>query len=292
MRTLILAILLTLCLCDPLITKELIEKVTAEATFEATKYEENVFKGMDTEEIMQEITSWADTEELPPMELKATKNEKAISWEGANCEHEIKNQGECSGASFAIAVAGMISDRCCLKGKDHGWLSSMELVSCSKENYGCAGGWPQWAVKYSVENGLVDEKCYPYSGKMEDCPIKCKNGGDWKSAHVCKCTNPVALVRLDDVKAALADGPVVVTFEAYDDLFTYKSGIYCHTTGKFRKLMSARVLGYSEEGQPHLILAASLGTAFGDQGKVKMCTTCCGLFGKYEKGNVACTPVP
>ncbi len=299
--TLLLLSLFSPCLAEPFITKELLKNVAKTANWQATTYEDNVFKGMHKDEVTQQqqqpIIVWAD-DDVPTATKRAadvhSENVASINWleKGANCVHDIKTQGECEGASFAFSIAGMISDRCCLRGKDHGWLSTMEILSCSRDNYGCTGGWPAWAMQYTVDNGLVDEACYPYVGLNEACPNKCKTNKDWKASHVCKCANPVTLPTLESVKAALVNGPVVVTFEAYDDFFAYKSGIYCHQAGGFQRLLSARVVGYSEETQPHLILAMSFGPNFGEKGYVRMCTTCCGMFGKYEKGNVACDPTP
>jgi len=295
MRILGVILLLAICLAEPLIKKDFLKKLRKTVPWEVTDYENNVFKGLSVEDFQDKAdlpSIVLDLEDLPSQK-KSEMDPNAINWikKSASCIHEIKNLGECEGGSYALAVAGMVSDRCCLKGKDHGSLSAMELLSCSGDNYGCAGGWPAWAVQYAA-NGLVDELCYPYSGRNEECPKKCKNGKDWNAMHVCKCSGAVALRSLADVRTALDQGPVVVTFEAYDDLFAYKSGIYCHTVGGFKRLISARVIGYSEDPQPHLVLAMPFGPLFGEKGFVRMCTTCCGMFGKYEKGNVACTPAP
>ena len=286
MRALSLAILLVMCMAEPLIKKEMIERVKKIAKWTPAEYAENIFKGMTAEE-MQQGQNLPPTADYPAQETVASESQGNVQ-AGASCIHEIRDQKSCVGGSFAFAVAGMLSDRCCLKKKDYGWLSPMELVSCDNKNYGCAGGWPQWAANYTVVNGLVDEKCYPYTGNNEDCPKKCKDGQVWATARPCKCVNPKTLRTLDEVKAALVNGPVAVTFEAYDDFFLYKSGIYCHKEGAFKRLISGRAVEYKDGPEPFINIAMSYGTGFGEQGFVRMCLTCCGLFNKYEKGNVAC----
>lgn len=93
---------------------------------------------------------------------------------------------------------------------------------------------------------------------------------------------------LDGLKKMLVNGPVAITFEAFDDFFNYKSGVYCFTTGKFRKLLTGRVVALNETATPaYMTVAMPFGTKFGESGYVKFCTTCCGLYKKYEKGNVA-----
>ena len=205
-----------------------------------------------------------------------------------NCTLPVQNMGDsCFGSSFGFAVAGMVSMRCCQKKKENfGWLSVMELLSCDTENYGCAGGWPIYSTKYTEANGLVPDECYPYNGNNEACPTKCHKGGDFKGSHKCKTVNAQVLKSLDDAKKALENGPIVVSFEAYADFFSYKSGIYCHTTGAFKRVFSLLAVAYTDKPKPHLTLMAPFGEKFGEKGYIRMCTTCCGMFGKYEKGNV------
>ena len=274
-----------LCSAKPLITKELIEEVKQKATWGVTDYEENVFKGIEDEEVTD------DTQE--PFIAKNLRNSPDSSMSQGtsgdfNCTLPIQTMGDaCFGATFAFAVAGMVSMRCCQKKSENlGWLSVMELVSCDTQNYGCAGGWPVYATKYVEANGLVPEICYPYNGNNEVCPTKCKNGGDFKAAHICKATNTQILRSLDDAKRALEKGPIVVSIESYADFYTYKSGIYCHTTGAFKRVISLLATNFTAQPKPHLTFMTPFGEKFGEKGYIKMCTTCCGMFGKYEKGNV------
>ena len=292
MRALSLVVLLllgTMCNAMPLVQKEMIERLKKTGKWEVAEYSENVFKGVAAEDISDDAKPTpvlTRSFEVDSQALRAPQI--APKTQTATCIHEVRDQRNCVGGSFAFAVVGMLSDRCCLKKKDFGWLSTMEILSCDKGNYGCAGGWPLWAANYTAINGLVDEKCYPYTGNNEDCPKKCKDKQEWTTARPCKCTNLKTLRTVDDVKAALANGPVAVTFEAYDDFFLYKSGIYCHKEGSFKRLVSGRAIEYLSDPEPHLKIAMSYGTNFGEAGFVRMCLTCCGLFNKYEKGNVAC----
>jgi hypothetical protein len=289
MKAIILAILLISCIAEPLIRKELIEELKKSATWKVTEYEDNMFRGIDSEDIEGgQMLTEADAQEFPEQEV--TNTPKELSWVGASCDHGVKGQGdECAAASYAFAVAGMASDRCCLKGTDKGWLSPMELINCDKGTYGCAGGWPADAIEYVKTNGLVDDACYPYNGRTVPCPTKCKNNKDWNTTHSCKCTDPTSIKTYEELKSALANGPAVITFEAFEDFYAYKEGIYCHTSGRFMRLISGRVVAYNDTTTPpHITVAMSLGEKFGEKGHVRMCTSCCGMFGKYTKGNVAC----
>ena len=114
-----------------LITRAFTDYLKRHATWEVVDYEANVFKGWTDDEMkstlgllksepvpLQSDLDLATTSELPP----------SIDWRTqADCVHVIRSQGGC-GSCWAFAVAGMISDRCCLSQQDHGWLSVQELV--------------------------------------------------------------------------------------------------------------------------------------------------------------------
>lgn len=276
-----------LCSATPLITKELLEEVKQKATWTVTDYEENIFKGIEDEDMTADIR---EPSALNSLREPENLDSSMLGSKGEfNCTLPVLDMGDiCFGSSFAFAVAGMVSMRCCATKKENfGWLSPMELISCDTENYGCAGGWPVYAAKYVEQNGLVPNECYPYNGQNEGCPVKCRNGGEFKAAHKCKATNVMTLRSLDDAKKALEKGPVVISFEAYADFFAYKSGIYCHSVGAFKRVVSLLAIRFAAQPKPHLIFMTPYGEKFGDKGYIKMCTTCCGMFGKYEKGNVA-----
>lgn len=273
-----------LCSASPLITKEFIDEVKQKATWKATEYEENVFKGIQNEDITD------DTHEpLIFTQLRQPQStiENTDINAPTNCSLTPQNMGDqCFGSSFAFAVAGMVSMRCCnATGKNEGWLSVMELISCDRDNYGCAGGWPATALKYVEQNGLVPNDCYPYNGQNEACPRVCRNGKNFTEPHKCKIKNIQTIRNLDDAKKALVNGPIIVSFEAYADLFTYKEGVYCHVTGGFKRVISATVVSFETVPKPHLKMMMPFGTSYGEGGFLRMCTTCCGMFTKYEKGN-------
>jgi len=276
-----------LCSAKPLITKELIEEVKQTATWTVTEYEENVFKGIEDEDVTADSKEPLEFNNLRESQIVDDLEFQAKS-EPINCTLPVRDmKDQCFGSSFAFAVAGMASMRCCAKtGENFGWLSIMEIVSCDSKNYGCAGGWPIYSAKYVEANGLVPEICYPYNGNNEGCPNKCKDGTEFKVAHKCKATNVVTLKSLDDAKKALEKGPVVVSFEAYADFFTYKNGTYCHTAGAFKRVISLLAVGFTDKPKPTITFLAPYGPKFGENGYINMCTTCCGMFGKYEKGNV------
>ncbi|KAF5895650.1 cathepsin L1-like, partial [Clarias magur] len=90
-------------------------------------------------------------------------------------------------------------------------LSEQQLVDCSKENFGCNGGWPYKAFKYISKNkGIDTEDSYPYEGRDWYCRFNPATVG-------ATCTGYV-FVRSGDEKAlqeAVATiGPISVAIDA------------------------------------------------------------------------------
>lgn len=53
---------------------------------------------------------------------------------------------------------------------------------------------------------------------------------------------------ISDIMRELLRGPVDATFNVYEDLYSYRSGIYHHVTGSYKGLHSVKVIGYGTEG--------------------------------------------
>jgi len=230
MKILILTILLICCFAEEmLITQESTDYLKQHVTWEVADYEDNVFRGWTVDEF-KDILNQMEPEEIehePLDPFVSLLEPKDVDWtvKRADCIHEILNQGNC-GSCWAFSASGVASDRCCLGKGDQGWLSPQELVSCDKRNQGCGGGWEYWGLDYVHENGLVPLTCYPYVARNEPCPTKCKDGKDWKSAHVCKCKARVDCQGPDAMAKCIQTGPVTAGMYVYNDFMHYKSGIY------------------------------------------------------------------
>ena len=273
MKILILACLLAAVLASPLVvSQDYVEYLRKVVDWEVANYEENVFKGMTLDEVSAML---GDSEE-PTLVSGVAPNvdnvPRSVNWQGANCIHEISNQGNC-GSCWAFATASVVSDLCCLQSQDQGRLSSQELISCDRVNNGCNGGLAANALKYVQAKGLVPSKCYPYIARQESCPTKCKDESDWASAHVCKCGTLVDCGTLPKMQQCLTTGPITVRMLVYQDFMNYKSGVYCWSgSGSFLGGHAIRCVGYSDSPIPNLNCANSWGPSWGEKGYFRIST--------------------
>eukprot|EP00826_Nyctotherus_ovalis_P055664 TRINITY_DN7414_c0_g1_i7.p1 TRINITY_DN7414_c0_g1~~TRINITY_DN7414_c0_g1_i7.p1 ORF type:complete len:236 (-),score=35.17 TRINITY_DN7414_c0_g1_i7:134-841(-) len=198
-----------------------------------------------------------------------------IDWSRTNCDHGVKNQGPC-GSCWAFAMVGMLSYRCCVATGDKGWLSTQELLSCDKEDSGCQGGGIDTPIEYIKANkGLVTEKCFPYQASNIPCPGKCKDGSDWKRAHVCNCVEFKRCHGTDGMKKCLASGPTTFGFDVQQSFMHYKGGIYKCDDSRALGGHAVLAMGVSEKPECHFVVKNSWGGHWGKKGYFKFaCGTC------------------
>lgn len=293
MRVLLLALLALGALChEMLVTKEYTDYLKRHVEWEVADYEENVFRGWTMEEAKAMLGLKESTEfgYLETVEPKANLP-SSINWAGADCSHEVRNQGNC-GSCWAFATAGMLTDRCCMNKKDEGWLAPQELVSCDQTSEGCNGGWCTWAMEYvKSANGLVPEACFPYQARDLPCPNKCKDGKDWKASHVCDCKEYLVADTPEKIKTALATGPVTLGFGVCRSFFNYKGGVYkCDCGGNYVGLHAVLGVGFGDSaGKLFFHVKNSWGASWGVKGFFDIFADQCGIGGGYPKGNVFCS---
>lgn len=87
----------------------------------------------------------------------------------------------------------------------------------------------------------------------------------------------------------LANGPIEVSFNVYEDFLTYSSGVYVHKTGSYLGGHAVKMVGWGiENGTPYWICVNSWNNSWGDNGtfKIKRGGNQCGI----ESGAVAAIP--
>lgn len=297
MKALIFSLVLAVsCAEEMLITREYTEYLKSHVDWEVMEYEDNPFKGWtleDAKSLYNQGTSMRRLRHSSIPEVEPLDNLPShVDWSDRECDQGTRNQGPCA-AGWAFAVAGMLSERCCLHSRYRGWLSPQELVSCDKANRGCKGGDPESAMNYIMRNkGLVSEYCFSYESKEVPCPKACRSGDNWMGAHRCSCAGGVKkCTGLASIKTCLTTGPVTLTFSVCKSIEYYKMGIYkCDCDPEYTGTMTGLAMGYSEKPSCNVRIRMSMGMTWGNMGYINIdCSSC--EIDSEDNVNVMCEKV-
>lgn len=151
--------------------------------------------------------------------------------------------------------------------------------------------WCTWAISYiSSAGGLVPESCFPYVASNQPCPSKCKDGKDWRSSHVCKCSGSHTCVGDSAMKSCLSSGPITLGMGVCQSFMNYRSGVYkCDCGSNYIGLHAVLGVGYKDPCQYHV--RNSWGTSWGQSGYFDIACGTCGVSGTYPNGNAMCQKV-
>ena len=200
----------------------------------------------------------------------------AFDWRdigGINFDSPVRKQGEC-GSCYVISTLSVMESRIRImtKYKKKPILSVTSVLSCSRYNQGCNGGYPYLVGKYGKEYGFVDDSCSPYTEKDDICKIECfsKNDsfndllnnnnnnssnfvrsseGDEINKNIKNLNKISNMYRVSDygyigdyyggcneekmMTEIYNNGPIVVAINASSDLYYYNKGIF--TSDEIRK---------------------------------------------------------
>jgi cathepsin C len=222
---------------------------------------------------------------------------KEFSW--IKYDSPVRNQGEC-GSCYSLAAMTVYEVRLRIKTqmKDKTIMSGQDVLSCSRTNQGCEGGYPFLVGKHAAEYGLVPEACVPYKASDIDCDSvqftssSCANrryfarnyryvGGYYGSCN-----------ELLMMKEIMRNGPVIVAFQAPSSLFYYNGGIFTGPPPKHEGKTENGVryweqtnhavvaMGWGEEnGHKYWIIKNTWGPRWGEKGyfRIQRGTDECGL---------------
>ncbi|CAG9313970.1 unnamed protein product [Blepharisma stoltei] len=186
------------------------------------------------------------------------------------CIHPVQNDEGCDGG-WAYSATGVLADRFCIttNGTIDVVLSPGFLLVCILDpvEMNCNGGTADAAWQFLVESGTVTEKCVPYHiWSLDDpCPNYCNDHSRfvyYKAAYMQTYAGPSSMQA-----AILAGGPIETTLKVYEDLLTYKGGIYKHTLGKYIGMSSVKVIGWGNQNGTNYWIAQNVwGTLWGQKG--------------------------
>ncbi|CAD6186447.1 unnamed protein product [Caenorhabditis auriculariae] len=130
-----------------------------------------------------------------------------IKWPHCPSISNVPNQGGC-GSCFAVAAAGVASDRACIhsNGTFRALLSEEDIIGCCPVCGNCYGGDPLKALTFWVNQGLVTggrDGCRPYSFDIS-CGVPCSPAtffeAEGKRTCMRRCQNIYYQSKYDDDK--------------------------------------------------------------------------------------------
>jgi C1A family cysteine protease len=196
-------------------------------------------------------------------------NADEVNWVTKGGVTPVKNQASC-GSCWSFSSTGAMEGAHFVAAGELLSFSEQQLVSCSKLNHACNGGSMALAFRFYKSHAAVLEADYPYTsgaGKVAACDSS-------KKATSVKATGYAMVTpnNSDQLKAALAKGPVSVAIEADRTAFqAYQSGVLTGSACGTQLDHGVLAVGYgTENGTPYYLVKNSWGPTWGDHGFIKI----------------------
>jgi hypothetical protein len=166
---------------------------------------------------------------IPPAGMKAPED-AAFSWHdmaGLDWMTRVRNQGDC-GACFVFASVASIEGMTKYLVGDPNLeidLSEQSVISCLSFG-GCENGGYSEEVGHRIkDDGITDERCYPYTATDGSCAALCADWG-YRRSFIADWHMSIIPWSEEEIKAQVSLGPIAVDMHVYDDFHGYTGGVY------------------------------------------------------------------
>lgn len=172
---------------------------------------------------------------------------------GNNYVTNIKDQGGC-GSCWAFAGVAALESQILISLGDDEDLSEQIAVSCSSAG-DCGGGTLSGVSNFLRDTGTPVESCYPYNATNGSCENACPN---WPSgtlqidswSYVVWGETPT----VETIKNALYNnGPLLSAFLVYTDFFSYDSGVYEYSWGRYEGGHAILIVGWDDSTSSFIV---------------------------------------
>ena len=201
--------------------------------------------------------------------LDASQIPTDVDWRKEGAVTPVKDQGQC-GSCWSFSATGALEGHHWIATKQLVSLSEQQLVDCSGSfgNEGCNGGEMYAAFQYAAKTPLETEADYPYEGVDGTC-----RAAEAKGKVKSPSFHRVPKGSKDQLKAAIAQGPVSVAIEADTLVFQFYSGGVLNSKSCGTNLdhgVLAVGYGTDSKGQEYYIVKNSWGASWGSKGYINI----------------------
>ena len=212
-------------------------------------------------------------DEIDPQQiltLPAVALPDSFDWRNAdgNWLTGVRDQGQC-GSCWAFSALGQVEAWWKITNGDPTAdidLSEQSLLSCSDAGDCEQGGWVWKSLDFIRNTGIALEADLPYRAKS-DVPCSDAKSG-WQERGV---TIPGwGFITMDDasvnnIKNAVFRHPLSVSYEVFQDFYSYSHGVYEHVIGKSTGWHAVVIVGWNDREQSWIV-KNSWGKGWGDHG--------------------------
>ena len=180
----------------------------------------------------------------------------------------VKDQGQC-GSCWAFSAVGQVEAWWKIYNNNPDFkidLSEQFLLACSDAGNCEQGGRVDESLEFIKNNGIAYESDLPYAA-LSNIPCSQTSVGWEEHAVYIPDWGYVTLdeAHVENIKNAVLLHPLSVSFEVFDDFYSYKKGVYEHVHGESSGWHAVLITGWNDR-EKSWIVKNSWGDSWGDNG--------------------------